>query len=77
MVTRAMGNRREIFEHAHLKLTVSGQSKQTSIDTHTLPQCSHASVGLAQARPNNNFTTNWVVYNNTVVGSWLRFSIAL
>ena len=77
MVTRAMGNRREIFEHAHLKLTVSGRSKQTSIDTHTLPQCSHASVGLAQARPNNNFTTNWVVYNNTVVGSWLRFSIAL
>ena len=29
-------------------------SKQTSTYTHTLPQCSHASVGLAQVRPNNN-----------------------
>ena len=49
-------NHREIFECAHLKFTVSGRYKQTnqqaSIDTHTLPQCSHASVGLAQARPN-------------------------
>ena len=27
-------------------------NKRTSIDTQTLPQCSHASVGLAQARPN-------------------------
>ena len=43
---------REIFECTHLKFTVSGQSKQTSIDTHTRVQCSHASVGLAQARPN-------------------------
>ena len=37
-----------------------GQSKQTnkrtSIDTHTLLQCSHASVGLAQAHPNNKYT---------------------
>ena len=40
---------REIFECAHLKLTVSGRSKQAS--KHTLPQCSHASVGLAQACP--------------------------
>ena len=37
---------REIFEFAHLKFTVSGRSKQTSIDTHTHAQCSHASVGL-------------------------------
>ena len=37
------------FKHAHLKFTVYGR-KQASI--HTLPQCSHASVGLAQARPN-------------------------
>ena len=47
---------REIFECAYLKFTVSGRSKQTnqqtSIDTHTCAQCSHASVGLAQARPN-------------------------
>ena len=50
---------REIFEYAHLKFTVSGQSKQVrkqaskqaSIDTHACAQCSHASVGLAQARP--------------------------
>ena len=27
-------------------------SKQASIDTYTCVQCSHASVGLAQARPN-------------------------
>ena len=30
-------------------------SKQASIDTHTCAQCSHASVGLAQARPNKFF----------------------
>ena len=29
-----------------------GPNKQTSTDTHTSAQCSHASVGLAQARPN-------------------------
>ena len=54
-------NHREIFERAHpcahLKFTVSGRSKptnkHTSIDTHKLPQCSHASVGLTQACPNN------------------------
>ena len=48
---------RNIKVHAHLKFLVSGQSKQASkqasIDTHTRAQCSHASVGLAQARPNN------------------------
>ena len=32
---------------------VSGRSKQTSIDTHTHAQCSHASVGLVQAHPNH------------------------
>ena len=41
------------FKHAHLKFPVSGRSKRTSIDTHTRAQCSHASVGLAQARPNH------------------------
>ena len=41
---------REIFEYAHLKFTVSGRSKHT----HTRAQCSHASVGLAQARPNHH-----------------------
>ena len=39
-------NHREIVECAHL---VSGQSKQAS--KHKYTQCSHASVGLAQARP--------------------------
>ena len=29
-------------------------SKQTSKHTHARAQCSHASVGLAQARPNNH-----------------------
>ena len=42
-------SRCEIFECAHLKFTVSGQS----IDTHMRVQCSRASVGLAQAHPNN------------------------
>ena len=36
------------FECTHLKFTVSGQS----IDIHMRTQCSHASVGLAQAWPN-------------------------
>ena len=49
---------REIFGCTRLKFTVSGwskqASKQASIDTHTCTQCSHASVGLAQARPNYN-----------------------
>ena len=40
---------REIFECAHLKFTVSGRSKQTSVDTHMRVQWSHASVGLTQA----------------------------
>ena len=43
---------REIFKYAHLKFTVSGRSKPTNKHTHTCAQCSHASVGLAQARPN-------------------------
>ena len=47
----------EIFECADLKFAVSGQSKQTSIDTHTRAQCSHASVGLAQAKANPNSET--------------------
>ena len=50
---------REIFENTHLKFTVSGQSKQASIDTHMHAQCSHASVGLAQARPNPPSVTRY------------------
>ena len=42
---------REMFEFAHLKLTVSGRPSK---HTHTCAQCSHASVGLAQARPNKH-----------------------
>ena len=42
---------REIFECAHLKFTVYGR-KQARTYVNTLPQCSPASVGLAQARPN-------------------------
>ena len=45
---------REIFEYAHLKFMVYGHkqaSKQASIHTH-VPQCGHASVGLAQAHSN-------------------------
>ena len=37
----------EIFKHAHLKFMVYGRKH-----THAHSQCSHASVGLAQARPN-------------------------
>ena len=44
---------REIFGCAHLNFTVSGRSKQASIDIYTRVQCSHANVGLAQARPND------------------------
>ena len=40
-----------IFECAHLKLTVYGR-KQARTYVNTLLQCSPASVGLAQARPN-------------------------
>ena len=36
----------------YLNFSVSGRSKQTNI--HTRAQCSQASVGLAQARPNDN-----------------------
>ena len=48
----------EIFECTHLKLMVSVRSKQTNQQTnkhtHTHAQCGHASVGLAQARPNEH-----------------------
>ena len=40
------------FKRAYLKFLVYGH-KQTDIHTHARAQCSHASVGLAQARPNN------------------------
>ena len=45
---------REIFECAHLKFMVSGRSIARQIDRHMHAQCSHASVGLAQARPKKN-----------------------
>ena len=48
----------EIFECAHFKFTVYGHKHATTyirMYTHTLPQCSPASVGLAQARPNKQF----------------------
>ena len=50
MLVLTAENHREMFECAHLKFTVSGRSKAKH--THTRAQCSHASVGLAQARPN-------------------------
>ena len=45
---------RELFECAHLNFTVSGRS----IDRYTRAQCSHASVGLTQARPNHGLLTS-------------------
>ena len=39
------------YKCAHLKFSVYGR-KQTNRHTHARAQCSHASVGLAQARPN-------------------------
>ena len=48
----------QIFECTDLKFTVCGWSKQTSIHMHTCAQCSHASVWLAQARPNK-----WKMYD--------------
>ena len=47
-------NHHQIFECAHLKFTESGRSKQTYKHRYTHPQCSHASVGLAQAPPNKS-----------------------
>ena len=44
------------FKCAQFKFTVYGRkqaNKQISIHTHTRAQCSPASVGLTQARPNN------------------------
>ena len=43
------------FKRAHLKFSVYGR-KQTDIHAHARAQCSHASVGLAQARPNQEMT---------------------
>ena len=42
----------EIFTCAHLKFAVYGR-KQTDIHTHNFRKCSHTSVGLAQAHPND------------------------
>ena len=41
----------------HLKFTVYGH-KQASKYTHARTQCSHASVGLAQAHSNNHLYSN-------------------
>ena len=47
-------NHHEMFESTHSKFMVSGRSKQqTNVDTHMCAQCSHACVGLIQARLNN------------------------
>ena len=35
---------------------------QASIDTHTRAQCSHASVGLAQAHPNQQLESQLASY---------------
>ena len=48
---------RKVFECTHLKFMVSGWSKQTNRHTHTCAQCSHTSMGLAQARSNY-----WCIY---------------
>ena len=40
------------YLNAHLKFTVYGRKQASMYVTKTLPQCSPASVGLAQARPN-------------------------
>ena len=47
----------EIFKCGHLKFTVYGH-KQADIHTHNFRKCSHATVGLAQARP--NYGQTWV-----------------
>ena len=70
-------NYHEIFKRTHLKFTVSGRSKQTnkrtSIDTHTLLQCSYASVGLTQARPNKH--DKWYVCHWLATYSWWHPSL--
>ena len=55
----------EIFECAHLEFTVGGWSKQASIDTRV--QCCHASVGLAQARPNYKYMCKIFVWQYLVL----------
>ena len=62
-------NHREIFECAHLKFTVQ-TNKRTSIDTHTLPQCSHTSVGLAQARPSKCYIISSLISEAHVGLCW-------
>ena len=42
----------------------------TDIHTHARAQCSHASVGLAQARPNHN-TMSTVMPSSQVAKQWL------
>ena len=49
----------EIFKCGHLKFIVYGH-KQASRHTHNFRKCSHASVGLAQARP--NYVVNTTTY---------------
>ena len=52
----------EIFKYAHLKFTVCGRSIDSPTYTHMRAQCSHASVGLAQARPNYTYTLPYFIY---------------
>ena len=47
------------FKYAHLKFTVCGRKH-----THNFRQCSHASVGLAQAHPNYNRCSELLQHNN-------------
>ena len=63
----------ETFECTHLRLMVSGRSKQASKHTHARAQYSHPSVGLAQAHPNYGLGIRLIC----TVYSLLMFSICL
>ena len=47
-------------------------SKQASIDTHTRTQWSHASVGLAQARPNYSLDSLWNVLMDSSISKLME-----
>ena len=48
--------------------------RQTYIHTHTHAQCSHASVGLTQARPNYGYNIHGIISDDPSFGASLPFS---
>ena len=68
----------EIFKCANVKFTVSGRSQQTYKHTHECAQCSHTSVGLAQAYPNYTIYKSmywlYIMYENNIVCDYKKIN---